>query len=194
MASRARAKASMARLASTPSPDCTRGASNSSRRPVPVPISRTRPEPARRQQRKQRRLHVGRGQPERPHLVPIGALLAEAFGRDARPLGHHARGGAAVGGQHRVVLRDAGEQAVHQLGLRRQAEPDVRPLAHPLEHAGIAEQPEVAGEARLRLAEDLGQFDDAERAAGGKREQAQPGRLGAGAKGGEKGIHRLHMT
>ena len=83
---------------------------------------------------------------------------------------------------------------MHQIGVGRQAEPDVGALAHALEHAGVAQQLQVAGEARLRLAEDLGQFDDAEGAARGQRQQAQPGRLGAGAKGGEEGIHALPMT
>ena len=51
------------------------------------------------------------------------------------------------------------------------------------------QQAEVAGEAGLRLAEDFGELHHAERAAGGERQQAQPGRLGAGAQGEEEGIH-----
>ncbi len=47
----------------------------------------------------------------------------------------------------------------------------------------------MAGQARLRLAEDFGELHHAERAAGGEREQAQPGRFGGGAQAGEEVFH-----
>lgn len=41
----------------------------------------------------------------------------------------------------------------------------------------------------LGLAENFGQFSDAKRPARDEREKAEPGRLGASAEQGEKGLH-----
>ena len=49
----------------------------------------------------------------------------------------------------------------------------------------------MAGQPGLRLAEDFGELHDAEAAARRQREDAQAGRLGAGAQGGEEGVHGL---
>ena len=72
------------------------------------------------------------------------------------PLGQDAGGGAAVSGDGGVVIVDAGEHGLHEVGLRRQAEPDVGALAHAFEHVGIAQELQVTGQARLGLAQDLG--------------------------------------
>ena len=150
------------------------------------------------QQGQQCGLHIGGGQAERPHLVPIGALAAEGVGGDARPLRQDAGGAAAVGGQHGIVLRQAGEQVQHGCGAGQgvggEGEPDVRALPDPVQQAGVAQQLEVAGQAWLALAEDLGELHDAERAAGGERKQSQPGGFGAGAQGGEERLHGLRIT
>ena len=81
----------------------------------------------------------------------------------------------------------AGQRAVRAGG---QGEPGVGALAFARQQAGIAEQFQVAGQAGLRLAEDFGEFGDAEGAARGEREQAQAGRFRGGAERGEQGIHR----
>ena len=158
---------------------------------MPVPISSRRPASLAGTSGQQRRLHRRGGQVERPHLVPVGALAAEALGGHACALGQHAGGLAAVGRQDRVVLRQAGNQVARQ-GARlavRQGEPDIRALAHPVQQAAVAQQLQMAGEARLRLAEDLGELRDAEGAAAGQRQQAEAGRLGGGAQAGQQVFH-----
>ena len=119
-------------------------------------MSSSRPASSLRHQRQQRGLDRGGGQVERAHLVPVGALAAEAFGGDAGALRQHAGGLAAVGLQDRVVLRQARHQVAGQRARLavRQGEPDIGALAHPVQQAAVAEQLQVAGQARLRLAED----------------------------------------
>ena len=144
-------------------------------------------------QREQRGLDRGGGKVERPHLIPVGALAAEALGRHAGAFGEHAGGLAAVGLQDRVVLRQAGDQFPGQrAGLAvRQGEPDIGALTHPVQQAAVAQQLQVAGQARLRLAEDLGELRHAEGAAAGQRQQAEAGRFSGGAQAGQQAVHRL---
>jgi hypothetical protein len=52
----------------------------------------------------------------------------------------------------------------------------------------------MAAQAGLRLAENFGKIDDAECATPGKRQQAEPSGLGAGAQRGEEGLHALDVT
>ena len=61
----------------------------------------------------------------------------------AHELGHHARGAAPVGGEHRVVLRQPGQQVAHEGGTGRDGEPHVGALAHALQQPGVAQQLEV---------------------------------------------------
>ena len=192
-ASRERASASIALDASTPTPWLIRGASSSSTRPVPVPMSSSRPASCSGHQREQRRLDRGGRQVERAHFVPVGALAAEALRGDAGAFGQHAGGLAAVGLQDRVVIRQAGDQIAGQrAGLAmRQGEPDVGTLAHAVQQAAVAQQLQVAGQARLRLAEDLGELRHAEGAAAGQRQQAQAGRFGGGTQTGQQAFHGL---
>ena len=50
----------------------------------------------------------------------------------------------------------------------------------PLDEAGLGEELEMARDARLRLAEDVGQVRHRELALGKQREDPQPGLLGRG--------------
>ncbi len=192
-ASRERASASIAFEASTPTPWLIRGASSSRTRPVPVPMSSSRPASWSGHQREQRGLDRGGREVQRPHLIPVGALAAEALGRHAGAFSEHAGGLAAVGLQDRVVLRQAGDQFPGQrAGLAvRQGEPDIGALAHPVQQAAVAQQLQVAGQARLRLAEDLGELRHAEGAAAGQRQQAEASRFSGGAQAGQQAVHRL---
>ena len=168
-----------ARLASMPSAALIRGASSSSSRPVPVPISSSRPIPAGRPaDRAAPARPTAAGSSKRAHLVPVGALAAEAFAGGAGALGQHAGGLAAVGGEHRVVLGQPGQHGARERAGRcpgGQGEPDIGTLARALQQAGLAEQAQMARQPRLRLTEDLGEFHDAERAARGQRQDAQAG-------------------
>ena len=78
---------------------------------------------------------------------------------------------------------------MHQVRPRRQREPNVGPLPHPLHRPGLHQQAQMARQARLRLPQDLGEIHDAERAPARQGEQPQPCRLGAGAKGEEERFH-----
>ena len=156
-------------------------------------------EPARRvvrDQRQQRVFHRLRGQVEGAHFVPVGAFAAEAFGGDPGPLGQHAGGLTAIGFQDRVIGGKTGDQVPSQCAVLalRQGEPDIRALPHPVQQAAIAQQLQVAGQPGLRLAEDFGELHHAETAAGGEREQPQPGRLSDGAQAGEEAFHAVCVT
>ena len=70
-----------------------------------------------------------------------------------------------------------------------QAEPGVRPLPHPLQQPRVAHQAQMARQARLALAEDLGELGHGERPAPGERQDAQPGGFGRGAQCGEQILH-----
>ena len=149
-----------------------------------------------RHQRQQRGLDRGGRQVQRPHLIPVGALAAETLGRDAGAFGQHAGGLAAVGLQDRVVLRQPCDQVARQRARLavRQGEPDIGALAHPVQQAAVAQQLQVAGQARLRLAEDFGELRDAEGAAAGQRQQAEAGRFSGGAQAGQQVFHGSWMT
>ncbi len=73
-------------------------------------------------------------------------------------------------------------------------EPNIRPLPHPVEQSGLAEQAEVPRQPWLRLAQDLREIHHAERAAPREGEQPQAGRLGGGAQAGKEGFHVLRVT
>ena len=154
------------------------------------------PASSRRNKLGERGLHRLGRQVERPHLVPVGALLLEAFRRNPCALGQHPRGLAAVGLQDRVVRRQAGDQLARERAIlaSRRGEPDIGALPHPLEQPRIAEQLQVAGQAGLRLAEDFGEFDDAESPSGRERQHSQPGRLGGSTQRGEQRLHAICMT
>ena len=149
-----------------------------------------------RDQREQRGFDGWGGQVEGAHLVPVGALAAEAFVGGAGALGQHAGGLAAVGFQDGVVLRQVGGDLAGQRAVRAggEGEPGVGAFAFARQQAGFAEQFQVAGQAGLRLAEDFGELGDAEGTARGEREEAEAGRLRGGAECGEQGVHRGEMT
>ena len=120
-ASRERASASIALDASTPTPwlilagqQLQHAASAGADIQQPAGI-------ALRDQREQRRLDRRGRQVERAHFVPVGALAAEALGGDAGPFGQHPGGLAAVRLQHRVVLRQPGDQVARQSAQSRHA-------------------------------------------------------------------------
>ena len=158
-----------------------------------MPISSSRPASWSGHQREQRGLDRGGRKVERPHLIPVGALAAKALGRHAGAFSEHAGGLAAVGLQDRVVLRQARDQFPGQrAGLAvRQGEPDIGALTHPVQQAAVAQQLQVAGQARLRLAEDLGELRHAEGAAAGQRQQAEASWFSGGAQAGQQAVHRL---
>ena len=191
-----RASASIARDASTPTPWLIRrgqqfqhppGAGADVEQPAGIVL---------RHQRKQRGLDLGGRQVQRPHLIPIGTLAAKTFRRHAGAFGQHAGSLAAVGLQDLVVLRQPRNQVARQSARLAvgEGEPDIRPLTHAVQQAAVAQQLQVAREARLRLAKDLGELRDAECAAAGQRQQAEAGRFRGGSQAGQQGFHGLWIT
>jgi len=168
-------------------------------RAVPEPARADIQQPSARlagRQPKQRILHRLSRQVQRAHFVPVGAFAAKTLGGDARPLRQHAGGLAAVGLQDRVIGGQAGDQVSGERPFipARQGEPNVRPLPHPVQQPAIAQEFEVPGEPRLRLAEDFREFHHAETAPGGEREKPKPGGLRDGAQAGEEAFHAACLT
>ena len=64
------------------------------------------------------------------------------------------------------------------------------PLAEPVEQPGLAEQLQMARDARLALPEDLRQFGNGQLARGRTAPEPQPGRLGRGTQRRQKMLHR----
>ena len=67
-------------------------------------------------------------------------------------------------------------------------------LAEALEQAGLGEQLEVARDARLALAEHLGELADGPLALAAEHQQAQAAGLGDGAQAGEQGVEAVVLV
>ena len=195
-ASRERASASIARDASTPTPWLIRDASSSSTRPVPVPISSSRPASC-----------SGTSDSSAASTAAAGRSSARISSQSApwrRKLSEATRARSA---STRAAWRRSASRVGSSSGSRAtssrarvaglavgQGEPDIRALAHAVQQAAVAQQLQVARQARLRLAEDLGELRDAEGAAAGQRQQAEAGRFRGGTQAGQQGFHGLWIT
>ena len=74
----------------------------------------------------------------------------------------------------------------------RLGEPEERPgaFAEALDQAGFDQQLEMARDARLRLAQDVGEVGDGQLGLGHQRQHAQPRRLARRLEGGVEGVER----
>ena len=148
-------------------------------------------EPASRHQRQQRGLDRRGRQVQRAHLVPIGALAAEAFRGDAGPFGQHPRRLAAIRRQHRIIIAAipaSSSRASAPASPGGEANQTFAPSrtrsSSPLRRAASGGGTGAAGDwPRISV-----NSDDAERAPPGERQQPQPGRLGGGAQGWPAGV------
>ena len=125
--------------------------------------------------------------------APLARKLSEATrARSASTRAAWRRSDSRIG----VVGGQAGDQVAGEGAqiIGRQGEPDVRALPDTVEQAAVAEKLEMAGQPRLGLPKDFGEFHHAEAAAGGEGEQTQPGRLGNGAQAGEEAFHGPYLT
>ena len=77
-------------------------------------------------------------------------------------------------GSSRAISARASSAAAAALA---QAEERPGALAEALDQAGLGQQPQMARDARLRLAQDVGEVGDGELGLGEQREDAQPRRL-----------------
>ena len=140
-------------------------ASNWSMRPVPVPRSSDRAMGRVAEHVEDRRLdHLVRRM-QRALLVPAGGDAGEVLLCSGSTPAADDRKPVEVGRQHGVVRVGAGEHVGHELtdgAVDGEVEERPRALAMLVDDAGIGEQLEVAGDSRLRLAEDVGQVGDRE--------------------------------
>ena len=110
---------------------------------------------------------------ERPHLVPVRASAAEARPRRTRgPFRQHARGVPAVGGEKRVLAVGQAAPGTRGRGLPDRprwaaAEPATRcaPSRTRRQQTRLAQQPQVARKPWLRLMQDFGQKSVTQKAA-----------------------------
>ncbi len=110
----------------------------------------------------------------------LGTAAADLFqprqvaGQDGVGAGQQVDDGAGQGAAH-VLLAQAEEHPVAFLVAADQA--------------GLRHQLQVAADARLALAQDLGQLADIGLAMGEEKQDPDPGRLGGGAQAGQQFIH-----
>ena len=95
----------------------------------------------------------------------------------------------AVGGERRDRRRDAGDEVARQRAARL-GEPEERPgaLAVALGQPGVDQQLQVAGDARLRLAENADQFADRQLRLAKQADQPQPRYFAGGFEGAEQRV------
>ncbi len=143
-------------------------------------------------------LHRFVGDMQLADAIPLGGVAAEIGLRGGRARGAHRRQPLAVA-RHASDRPDRAARA-RRAPLRRRppcsAEPEERPgaFAKALDQAGFGQQLEMARDARLRLAQNLGEVGDRQFGFGQQREDAQPRRLAGGLEGGVQGGERQFAT
>ena len=95
----------------------------------------------------------------------------------------------AIGGERRIVGGDAGDEIAGERAARL-GQPEERPgaFAMTLGKPGVDQQLEMAGDARLRLAEDADKFAHRQLRLAKQAEQAQPRYFARRFKGAEQGV------
>ena len=138
-----------------------------------------------------RALDRGIGHMQAADAVPFGGVLAEIGLRRGRARGAHRGEPPAVAHHDRIGrieppdqrLRDVGDAAALAEAIERPAS-----LAEAIDQAGFGEQLQMPRDARLRLAQDLGEVGDREVGLGEQRQDAQARALAGGAQGGVQGV------
>ncbi len=123
--------------------------------------------------------------------IPFGGVLREISLRGLRARGTHRGEPSAVAHHHRIGriepagqhLRDLGDAAALAEAIERPA-----PLAETIHQPGLGEQLEMPRDARLRLAQDLGEVGDGQFGLGEQREDAQARALTGGPQGRMQGV------
>ena len=129
---------------------------------------------------------------ERAELFPAGGVLGEIARGGLGPAAADVLEPGEVARQHGVgagqqVDDGAGQGAAHVLLAQAEQHPVAFLVA--ADEARLGHQLEVAADARLALAQDLGQFADIGLAMGEDEQDAHAGRLRGGAQAGEQFIH-----
>ena len=184
--SRARASASMSSDRSMPRPRSMRGPNSSSMRPVPVPRSSSERNGPSASAPRIAVLDRRVGDMQRADAVPLGGVAAEIGlrgGGALRPAPRRAaRGRAPASGRRDRAARSVARQVGGAAALA-QAEERPRAFAEALDQPGLGEELQMPRDARLRLAQDVGEVRDGElglaRSARMRRRVSSPAALSA---------------
>ncbi len=128
---------------------------------------------------------------QRADVVPVVGMVGEITGGVLGARGARLGEPGAVACKGRVLGVDRGEKLSGQDARRpRLSEAEKRPsaLSTALQQAGLDEELEMAGHARLRLAEDCDDLADGQLALGEQQQEAQPRLFGRGVERGEGGV------
>ncbi len=153
-------------------------------------MSSRRPGPS-RHNRQECRFDRWSGQVQGTHLIPVRAGAAEALGGDTGAFGQNPGSLPTVSLQRRVVGWETGNKFTGQCAIvtLRKRKPNIGAFPHPVQQPALAQQFQMPGEARLRLAQNLGELHDAEGTPGSQRKKTQAGRFSGGAQTGEEVLH-----
>ncbi len=171
---------------SRPSPRSISGPNSSSMRPVPVPRSSSERNGRVGERRADRVLDRFIGDMQLADAVPLGGVAAEIGLRGGRARGAHRGEPLAVARDGRVGRIEPRDELARELGAAAAlAQPEERPgaFAEALDQAGLGQELEMARDARLRLAQDVGEVGDRELGLGEQRQDAQPRRLAGRLEG-----------
>ena len=184
--SRARASASMSSDRSRPRPRSIDGPNSSSMRPVPVPRSSserigTRPARRRSPPPPPHRRHAACGcGPTRRRAGRNRLAPRPRAPRAPRPAARGRAASVASSGSSRAISSRA---SVARAAPLAQTEEGPRAFAEALDQPGFRQQPQMARDARLRLAQDVGEFGDRQLRLGQQGQDAQPRGLAGGLEG-----------
>ena len=95
--------------------------------------------------------------------VPLGGVATEIGLRDRLPLRPHRCQPLAIARERRVGRVEPGNEIAGELGgpaPLAQAEEGPRPFAEPVDQPGLGQEPQMPRDARLRLAQDVGEVRD----------------------------------
>ena len=136
------------------------------------------------------RFDVALGDMQRADLVPLAGMGLEIGLRRFGAGLLHGCGAGAVAGEREVARIEAGDDGFGERRLGAglgQPEKHPRAFAEAPDQAGIGHELQMPADARLALAEDLGEVLDVQLAAGKQRQDAQARGLAGGAQCGKGG-------
>ena len=138
------------------------------------------------ERRADRRLDRLVGDVQLADAVPLGGMAAEIGLRGGGARGPHGGQPLAVARDGRIAGIEPRDQLARELGaaaVLAEAEEGPGAFAEPLDQAGLGQQLEMARDARLRLAQDVGEIGDRQLGLGEQRQDAQPRRLAGRLEG-----------
>ena len=131
------------------------------------------------------------GDMELADAVPLRGVAAEIGLRHLVALRAHGNEPLAIARQRRVVGIEPRDELARELGRAAalaQTKERPRSFAESVDQAGLGEEPQMARNPRLRLAQDGGEVRHRELGLGEQRENAQPGGLAGGL---QRAVERL---